>query len=145
MQKLNKLIFSVGLSVCVFLLAIILVGCSFEVENNFTSNSTGNGGSTENQQFSSNVSQGGLSSLIGSDVNSNNSNVSNITESGDVIINIDDIISGISSNTSTSNVSSGSVSNTVTSKPESTPSKKPTPTQKPNDEGWTGDYPIPKY
>lgn len=136
MQKLNKLIFSVGLSVCVLLLTIILVGCSLEVENNFNNSSTGNGG-IGNQQINSNFPQNEVSSLVGS-------NISATTESGDVILGLDDILSSAISG----NVSSNKV-NATTSTPESSSSQKPatpqkpTTPQKPNDDGWTGDYPIP--
>lgn len=153
MQKLNKLIFSVGLSVCVFLFTIILVGCSVEGDVNINNNSTGNG-SVENNELNGSNAQNDQSSTFVSGEGSGSSNVASI-QSGDVVINIGDVIGGTDAgsssnkvNTVTSNSSSSTSSkpnSSTVSKPSSSASQKPTTSKKPNDEGWTGDYPIPKY
>ena len=111
MQKLNKLIFSVGLSVCVFLFTIILVGCSVEGDVNINNNSTGNG-SVENNELNGSNAQNDQSSTFVSGEGSGSSNVASI-QSGDVVINIGDVIGGTDAGSSSNKV------NTVTSKPGS--------------------------
>lgn len=144
MQKLNKLIFSVGLSVCVFLFTIILVGCSVEGDVNINNNSTGNG-SVENNELNGSNAQNDQSSTFVSGEGSGSSNVASI-QSGDVVINIGDVIGGTDAGSSSNKVNTvtSNSSSSTSSKPNSSASQKPTTSKKPNDDGWTGDYPIPK-
>lgn len=144
MQKLNKLIFSVGLSVCVFLFTIILVGCSVEGDVNINNNSTGNG-SVENNELNGSNAQNDQSSTFVSGEGSGSSNVASI-QSGDVVINIGDVIGGTDAGSSSNKVNTvtSKPGSSVSSKPSSSASQKPTTSKKPNDDGWTGDYPIPK-